>query len=410
MNEPHDKSAIVLGGTSPHVKLIEKLKGRGYYTILVDYLKNSPCVEKADEHVRESTLDVDKVLEAAKNRKVDLVISTCIDQANSVCCQVAERLGLPRPYSYQTSLNVTNKGFMKKIMWERGIPTSSYMLVKSRNDIVWEDVHYPVVVKPVDCNSSKGVRRADDDDELRSFVDGALGLSRSGEAIIERFNEGEEIQVDCFAGDGGVDVVMTRQKRKVPNENGMVLQSYGSLIPAPIVEGRLDEVQMIAEQIAEAFGLANTPFFYQAIVTTEGIQVLEFAPRIGGGLSYYLIEAVTGFDVVDAAIDSFLGKKVSVKCGAPKKMYATHLLYVNQGVFDHIEGMERLKREGVVKEFFQMKKAGAVIDRDMSSGNRVGAFVVEAESDQERMEKASRAYGAIEVYDDGGRPMLKRHM
>lgn len=35
--------AIVLGGTNPHKALIENLKGRGYYTILVDYYKKSCC-------------------------------------------------------------------------------------------------------------------------------------------------------------------------------------------------------------------------------------------------------------------------------------------------------------------------------------------------------------------------------
>ena len=56
------KVAIVLGGTKPHVNLIENLKCRNYYTILIDYLKNSPGIDAADEFICESTLDVDKVL------------------------------------------------------------------------------------------------------------------------------------------------------------------------------------------------------------------------------------------------------------------------------------------------------------------------------------------------------------
>ena len=34
----NEKKAIVLGGTAPHAMLINKLKKRGYYVILVDYL------------------------------------------------------------------------------------------------------------------------------------------------------------------------------------------------------------------------------------------------------------------------------------------------------------------------------------------------------------------------------------
>ena len=47
------KTAIVLGGTSPHAELIKKLKHRGYYIILVDYLENPLAAKVADEHIRE---------------------------------------------------------------------------------------------------------------------------------------------------------------------------------------------------------------------------------------------------------------------------------------------------------------------------------------------------------------------
>lgn len=141
--------AIVLGGTSPHVLLVDKLHERGYYVLLVDYLPNPPAKKVADEHIQASTLDKERVLAIAKERKANLVISTCIDQANSVCCYVAERLNLPHPYSYETSLYVTNKGLMKDRMKEFDVPSSSFVLTKDVNGVNWNDVHFPCVVKPV---------------------------------------------------------------------------------------------------------------------------------------------------------------------------------------------------------------------------------------------------------------------
>src|SRR5690554_5176276 len=120
------KKAIVLGGTVPHIALIERLKMRGYYTVLVDYLSDPPAKEYADEHIQESTLDPRIVLEIARNIETDLVISACIDQANAIACYVAERLNLPHPYSYDTALDVTQKHRMKSIMEQAGIPTSDF--------------------------------------------------------------------------------------------------------------------------------------------------------------------------------------------------------------------------------------------------------------------------------------------
>ncbi|MGN0182430.1 MAG: ATP-grasp domain-containing protein [Candidatus Ornithomonoglobus sp.] len=404
------KKAVILGGTAPHVKLINKLKKRGYYTILIDYLDNSPAVSAADKHIKASTLDLDEVYSFAKAESADIVISTCIDQANSTCCYVAEKLGLPHPYSYKTSLDVTNKGLMKRIMKDNDIPTSDFFLVKSVDEIDFEGLNYPVVIKPVDCNSSKGVRRADSDKEVKIFTDDAIKLSRTGEAIIEGFNEGYEIQVDCIATENSAEVILSRQKQKIKSGEGMVLQSFGSILPVNATDALKAEMEDIAVKIAKSFGLKNTPFFYQAIVTGGHISVLEFAPRIGGGLSYYLIHNIAGVDVIEAAIDSFMGKTISVNKKVTEKCYSTNLLYMNVGEFDHIEGLDELKNEGIVKETFIYKQKGDIIDSDMRSGNRVGAFILEADSYEALRENAVKAFDKIKVVDSNGEDLLKREI
>lgn len=401
--------ALVLGGTSPHVLLVNKLKERGFYVILADYLDNPPAAKVADRHIKASTLDTDRILEIAKENNVSLVISTCIDQANSVCCYVAEKLGLPHPYSYKTSIDVTDKGLMKRIMVAGGIPTSAFQTISSAEEINWDSVEYPSVVKPVDCNSSKGVRRVDSDDETMLRVKEALSMSRSGKAIIEGFNQGPEIQVDCVAASNGVKVMMTRQKQKIAVQGDeMVLQSFGSVFPAPLSDMLRLQVQDIAERIASSFGLRNTPFFYQAIVTGSGIRVIEFAPRIGGGLSYHVLKDFVGYDAVEYAIDSFLGKPFSVEPQVLDRFYSTNLIYVKPGVFDHVEGFEELMASGLVKETFVMKDKGSAIDGDMCSSNRVAAFIVEGDDYSQLRSRALSALDAVRVVDASGTDLLNR--
>ena len=400
--------AIVLGGTAPHVLLVNKLHERGYCVVLVDYLPAPPAKQVADEHIQASTLDKEKVLEIAKEKKASLVISTCIDQANSVCCFVAEQLNLPHPYSYETSLYVTNKGLMKERMKAFDVPSCSFILTKSADGIDWTQVSFPCVVKPVDCNSSKGVHRADSIDEAKPFVEEALKLSQTNEAIIEGFCAGDEIQVDCVAMEDGADVVMTRSKVKVAGSNDSVLNSFGSIVPAQVSEIVLPKLKQIAVNIAKGFGLRNTPFFYQAIVSGDEVNVLEFAPRVGGGLSYYMIKNFVGFDAVEAAVDSFLGKKINNSYHEPDRVYRTCLLYAKPCTFDHIDGMETLKARGIVKEVFTTKNKGDVIDGDMRSSNRVGSFVVDAASLDELNERVKYCMDTVRVIDVEGKDMILR--
>jgi len=404
------KTALVLGGTSPHKLLIDKLKRRGFYVILVDYLDNPPAKEIADEHIKASTLDQDAVLAIAKERKADLVISACIDQANSVCCYVAEKLNLPHPYSYKTSLDVTNKGLMKRIMRENGIPTSSFVTVSSPDRVGWDAIRFPSVVKPVDCNSSKGVKRVDNREEAEAALADAIHMSRTHEAIMEGYNVGSEIQVDCLATSSGVKVMMTRQKQKIVSDGkGMVLQSFGSIFPAPLNNVQKAEAQSIAEKIAAAFDLRNTPFFYQAIITEEGISVLEFAPRIGGGLSYSILKDFGSYDAVEYAIDSYLGKELDAVPHIPKDMFLSSVLvYVRRGVFDHLEGFDDLISTGVIDSGFLMKAKGNFIDEDLRSSNRVAAFIVTEKDYQSLQSKARQAFSSIEAYDVEGKPMINR--
>ena len=93
------QTAFVLGGTVPHIDLVQKLQKRGYYVVLIDYLANSPAKPYANEHLQISTLDYEAVLNAAIERKPSLIISVAVDKANVMCCRVSEALSLPHPYS-----------------------------------------------------------------------------------------------------------------------------------------------------------------------------------------------------------------------------------------------------------------------------------------------------------------------
>lgn len=411
MNVTDRPKAIVLGGTAPHIALITNLKERGYYIILIDYLVNPPARCYADIHLQESSLDHDKVLEIAKKYSVSLVISTCVDQANATACFVAERLGLPHPYSYETALCVTNKGLMKKVMIENAIPTSPYRIIHNSNDAFPLNLSLPVVVKPVDSNGSKGVKKISEEANLVPSLENAIKISRTGTAIVEEFVKGNEIQIDCFSHeDGSVDVIMIRQKQKGLIETNDVLQSLGSIIPANLSSAVSIKITSIADKIAQSFGLKNTPFFIQALVDGESINIIEFAPRIGGGLSYDIIKKITSVDIIDSAINSFLGIKSTINIQSPALFFSTNLIYMKTGVFSGITGYEELLEQGIIEEFYIQKVSGTFIGGDMTSNNRVAAFLVKAATQEELYHKTKISINNLEVWDVDGNPVMRKEL
>lgn len=413
------KTAFVLGGTYPHRSLIQKLKARGYYTILIDYLNHPAAKDCADEHLQESTLDLDQVYELAKERNAELVISTCIDQANVTCCYVAEKLGLPKPYSYATSLNVTDKVRMKQIMVNNQIPTARHYKISSLADFNTQRLRFPIIVKPADCNSSKGVRRIEKDGlETEKYIKDALSLSRNGDAIVEEFLVGREIGADCMIINHQAHVIMTRERRKInKNNTDAIQQIYGSIWPADLSENNIEKLRVIAEKIAFAFDIDNAPLMMQTILSEDSFYVIEFGARIGGGDNYQIIEELTGYDIIQNSIRSFLGEPIEVSdLGKRNKLLMDTYLYVNppsngsdqEQLFGYVSYND-VARSNIEYEKVYRKK-GDSIGCVISSNNRVGCFVVGGYSENELLNKQALVVKNMEVYDLEGRPIMRKNI
>ena len=401
------KTAIVLGGTFPHRELILKLKTKGYYTILIDYYENPIAKVVADEHLRESTLDREKVLSIARERNASLVISTCIDQANAIACYVAEELNLPHPYSYKTAVNVTDKVLMKEIMAVNSIPTAKYFYINSIEHFRPESLTYPIIVKPADCNGSKGVRRIDkNDSNEQEYIKAALALSRNGYAIIEEFKEGKEVGVDCLIVNGKAHLLMTRERRKIDINNDGIQQIYGSYWPAPISNKQQQNLCSVAQKIADAFHLYNTPLMMQTIVSENEINVIEFAPRIGGGENYHIIKILTEYDIIEAAVNSFLGMEISLDYKKPTFYIGDNYIYARPSVF----GAMRINDEAksLIEYANIYRCAGSEIGKDISSSNRVGVFCTKEYTIKDLQEKTNKVLKHTNVYDVSGNSIMRK--
>ena len=401
------KKAIVLGGTFPHRHLIKRLKDRGYHTILIDYYENPIAKEVADEHIQASTLDKDTVLQIARDRGVDLVITACVDQANVTACYVAEKLGLPHPYSYETSLDVTDKEAMKRIMTDNGIPTARHYKLTSLDQFDADRLKYPLIVKPADSNSSKGVRKIErNDGHAEEYISKALRISRNGAAIIEEFKTGREIGVDCMIKDHKAYVVMTRERRKIQSDSDGIQQIVGSFWPADITRSQLESLRLIAERIASAFKLDNTPLMIQTIVDGPEINVIEFGARIGGGENYHLIRELTGYDIIDESINSFLGEEIGLDYHAAREYLFDNYIYMSAGRFGEMR-IDASARDNILYSNVY-RKPGAEVGPDISSNNRVGVFVVKARDTDSLQAKADNVIANMEVYGFDGEPAMRK--
>lgn len=401
--------ALVLCGGIPQIALIKELKSRGITTLLADMNENVPARSFADEFYKVSVLDVAGIRKLAKEQQVDFLITVCADQVLQVVAEVSENLNLPCYIDFETAENVSKKSYMKKIFRENGIPTSSYVIMDKFDEQKIKHLEFPLIVKPVDAYSSRGVCKVNSVEELSKAFDVAVNISRSKNAIVEEFVEGDEISVDVYVENGKAHVLCLTNLYKIGEDGKFIINR--SCIPANVSDDIASQIADTAQKIADAFGLKDTPMLIQLISNGKKISVVEFCARTGGGIKFLMIKKVSGFDVVKAVVDLTLGIKPHVEeFQKPKTFTINEFVYCNSGTLERLEGFEELLADGIINDYKQFKSCGTVFDKINGSGDRVAYFSIEADSQDELKSKHKKANDKIRANTPDGKDLIRHDL
>lgn len=77
-------------------------------------------------------------------------------------------------------------------------------------------------------------------------------------------------------------------------------------------------------------------------------------------------------------------------------------VYCNPGFFERIEGLESLKEEGIVDEYFIYKTEGMEIRAAETSGDRPAGYLITAVTEKELSSKLSQIDSSIKVLSKNG--------
>lgn len=398
------KKAIVLAGGCDQIALIEELHKRGYYCVLIDYYDDPPAKKFADAHIKGSTLDTELVKKIAVEQKADLIVTACTDQALLTMAKVSEELGLPSYLDYKTALNVTNKIYMKDIMQKFNIPTSRHLKVQNflEKDLV-ANWNFPLVVKPADCNSSKGVKKVNSEKELILELEKALNYSRTHSAIIEEFIEGRELSADFYIDSGEVKLLSVTESTKIPNHNSFTIMQ--SLYPVTD-EATNQKIIKIAERIAEVFQLNNCPLLIQLIDTGNDVFVIEFSARMGGGSKYKLIETISGVDIMNQYVNLVLGDVVDINPKLTDSHVAINYIYCNPGILSDFKNFDCNKESGKISDYFLYKTPGMSFEKAETSGDRAAGFIVMGATKEDLNELIQECDRNLEILNPEGKDIM----
>lgn len=310
------KKLMLLGGMRYLVPVIEAAHKLGVYVITCDYLPNNIAHKYSDEYCNVSILEKDKVLEKAKELKIDGILSFACDPGVVTAAYVAEKMGLPSSGPYESVEILQNKGKFRKFLTENNfnVPVAKQYtdIETALNDT--EMFNWPVIVKPTDSAGSKGVTKVVKKSELRDAINYALKFSHSNEFIIEDFLEkiGDSSDCDSFSVDGELKFVsFSAQKFDENCENPYTPAAY--TWPASISKEHQEELTNEIQRLLKLLDMKNSIYNIETRECTNGkAYIMECSPRGGGNRLAEMIRYMTGVDMITNIVKSALGMDLDV--------------------------------------------------------------------------------------------------
>jgi hypothetical protein len=232
--------------------------------------------------------------------KFDIVVPGCTDRSYETCTLLSGRQwpGIERP---QNSQILNNKRLFKKWALRAGIP------VAQEQDPAAAVLHCPLIVKPVDAFSGKGITILQSPDAcgLDEAIAYAKQASSSQEYLIEEYLEGQLFSHSAFLrGHQVVQDFIVKEDRTV---NPFVVDTSRLVSDfPPMLLARIREcIELISRELGLVDGLIHTQFVQRA----DRFWLIELTRRCPGDLYSQLIELSTGFPYALAYALPFLGER-----------------------------------------------------------------------------------------------------
>lgn len=336
------KKLMLLGGMRYLVPVIEAAHKLGAYVITCDYLPNNIAHKYSDEYCNVSILEKDKVLEKARELKIDGILSFACDPGVVTAAYVAEKMGLPSSGPYESVEILQNKGKFRKFLTENNfnVPVAKQYtdIETALNDI--EMFNWPVIVKPTDSAGSKGVTKVVEKSELRDAINYALKFSHSNEFIIEDFLEkiGDSSDCDSFSVDGELKFVsFSAQKFDENCENPYTPAAY--TWPASISKIHQEELTNEIQRLLTLLNMKSSIYNIETRECTNGkAYIMECSPRGGGNRLAEMVRYMTGVDMITNIVKVALGMETdNIKQQEIKDNWAEIILHSEkEGIFEKL--------------------------------------------------------------------------
>jgi len=262
----------------------------------------------------------------------------------------AQKLGMPF-HSPESIAKSQNKHLAREAFRAAGllVPRYERRAIQAANEVSGP---YPVVLKPLALSGSRGVIRANNDEEFRAAWARIAKLLESGEIRerreeadrfiqVETYIPGREFAVEGILRQGQLQVLAIFDKPE-PLEGPFFEET---IYVTPSQESQETQARIVEaiERAVAAVGLSDGPLHGECRVNDSGVWVLEVAGRPIGGLCARALTFDGGKPLEEILLQAALGetREARLDDGASGVMM---IPVPGAGILERVEGIEEAAR------------------------------------------------------------------
>lgn len=402
------KRLLILGANPETVSLVKRAKELGVYTIVTDYDPNAYAKQFADKAYNVDAMDLEALVELAGKEKVDGVAVGVAEALLPTYCRLCEILDMPCYTTLEQVQTMVRKDTFKESCKLYAVPTIEEYKLDDEGEI-----EYPVIVKPADSCSSKGITICYNKEELLKAIDIALSFSNSQRYLIERYMQSDEVISYYVIQDGNpIFVGMCDRYTYKANDNGVQLPT-AYVFPSRHIEEYLANTDLAVKDMLHGLGIKSGSIFFQAFCDEKGItRVYEPGYRLNGAQEHLIISQLSGVDAKDVYINCALfGIEAEVNLREmadpkPKKLGCKLSPLVRTGTIKKLGGLEKIAAIPNVVSVNPSYREGDTITGEGTLKQIVCRFYIISDSGEELADIIKEIYRILKVEDENGENML----
>lgn len=386
---------MILGAGRGQVDLIQTAKRMGYETVVASIKGDYPGFKIADEICYADISDTKEIADAAARYKVGGIATACLDTGIAALGYACEKNGLTGLSEAAAKLS-GDKLLMKEAFMKNGVHTARYRKVSSESDIskVIDELRFPLIVKAIDLQGSRGINIAYDKEQLVQGYKRTMSETNKDVCIIEEYIEGYECGAQAFVFRGEVLFILPCGDITFLGDTKIPVGHY---VPLNLDEGILSKIDHEVRTAIRALELDNCAVNVDLILKDEEVYVIELTGRIGANCLPQLTSIYYDIDIYQMIVQTAMGKEPlsyfnnernNCSCG-----YARMLISEKDGTLKRIINTNSENKKIVEITFFV--KSGDKINKFSNSKDCIGQVVVKGENLKECEETMERVLGHI---------------